>query len=62
MRFQQTKQNISLHLNTIIKEGELDKRSGPGRCLEVGKTLKTHYGNMFLQKRIAKWSSGKYKK
>lgn len=35
--FQTTKQNISLHLNNVFKEGELDKDSTVKECLTVQK-------------------------
>lgn len=50
--FQTTKQNISLHLNNVFKEGELDKDSTVKECLTVQKegnrqvSRKTNYYNL----------------
>ncbi len=50
--FQTTKQNISLHLNNVFKEGELDKGSTVKECLTVQKegnrqvSRKTNYYNL----------------
>ena len=50
--FQTTKQNISLHLNNVFKEGELDKDSTVKECLTIQKegnrqvSRKTNYYNL----------------
>ena len=42
--FQTTKQNISLHINNIFKDGELDSASVVKECLITQTATKYHFG------------------
>ncbi len=49
--FQSTKQNVSLHVNNVFKEGELDKKATVKEYLTVRQE-----GNRAVQRNIANYS------